>query len=87
MPFSDERLQVAVIDYRPSWTAEFTTLAAALQEALGDSADGIDHVGSTSVPGLPAKDCIDVQVRVTSLDEARITARFKAIGFRRRPEP
>jgi GrpB-like predicted nucleotidyltransferase (UPF0157 family) len=87
MPFSDERLQVAVIDYRPSWTAEFNTLAAALQEALGDSADGIDHIGSTSVPGLPAKDCIDVQVRVTSLDEARIAARFEAIGFRRRPEP
>jgi GrpB-like predicted nucleotidyltransferase (UPF0157 family) len=87
MPFSDERLQVAVIDYRPSWTAEFNTLAAALHEALGDSADGIDHVGSTSVPGLPAKDCIDVQVRVTSLDEARIAARFEAIGFRRRPEP
>lgn len=86
VPFLDERLPVAVIDYRPSWPAEFRALAAELHAALGDAAIGIDHVGSTSVPGLPAKDCIDVQVRVATLDEPRIAAHFDAIGFRRRPE-
>jgi GrpB-like predicted nucleotidyltransferase (UPF0157 family) len=87
VPFSDERLQVAVIDYRPSWVAEFDTLASELGKALGDDAVGIDHIGSTSVPGLPAKDCIDVQVRVAMLDEPLIVARFSLIGFRCRPEP
>jgi GrpB-like predicted nucleotidyltransferase (UPF0157 family) len=87
VPFSDECPQVAVIDYRPSWPVEFSALAAGLQDALGVHAVGIDHVGSTSVPGLPAKDCIDAQVRVAAIDEPRIGARFHAIGFRRRPEP
>jgi GrpB-like predicted nucleotidyltransferase (UPF0157 family) len=44
-------------------------------------------VGSTSVPGLAAKDCIDVQVEVLALDEDLIAARFGEIGFRLRPEP
>jgi GrpB-like predicted nucleotidyltransferase (UPF0157 family) len=87
VPFSDERLQVAVVDYRPSWVAEFDVLAADLGEALGGGVAGIDHVGSTSVPGLPAKDCIDVQVRVATIDEPQVIALFNAIGFRCRPEP
>ena len=87
MPFSDESLPVAVIDYRSSWATEFDALATRLGTALGDDVVAIDHVGSTSVPGLPAKDCIDVQVRVAVLDPARIVSRFSAIGFRCRPEP
>jgi GrpB-like predicted nucleotidyltransferase (UPF0157 family) len=87
VPFPDELLQVAVVDYRPSWAAEFCALAAELRAALGDVVIGIDHVGSTSVPGLQAKDCIDVQLRVALIDEQRIVALFGAIGFRCRPEP
>lgn len=87
VPFPDERLQVAVVDYRPRWAVEFSSLATDLRDALGDSVVGIDHVGSTSVPGLPAKDCIDVQVRVAAIDEPTLVALFSAIGFRRRPEP
>jgi dephospho-CoA kinase len=87
VPFPDERLQVAVVDYQPGWPAEFGLLAAQLHQALGAYAIGIDHVGSTSVPGLPAKDCIDVQVRVTMIDEPRVVALFGAIGFRCRPDP
>jgi GrpB-like predicted nucleotidyltransferase (UPF0157 family) len=44
-------------------------------------------VGSTSVPGLPAKDCIDVQVRMESVEEGLVVPRLAAIGFRCRPEP
>ncbi|HTJ32232.1 MAG TPA: GrpB family protein, partial [Dactylosporangium sp.] len=43
--------------------------------------------GSTSVPDLPAKDCIDVQVQVEGLDDDAIVVAFDAIGFRLRPEP
>ncbi|MFF3260030.1 GrpB family protein [Streptomyces sp. NPDC002932] len=87
MPFPDEHHQVAVIDYRPEWPGEFEQLTVRLGAALGDPVVGIDHVGSTSVPGLPAKDCIDVQVRMRTIDEARDVPLLAAIGFRCRPEP
>lgn len=87
MPFPDERSQVAVVEYQPQWPAEFKPLARVLRDALGDLALGVDHVGSTSVPGLAAKDCIDVQVRMRSIDEARDAQLLAAVGFRCRPEP
>ena len=40
----------------------------------------IDHIGSTSVPGLPAKDVIDIQITVAALDETLIAA-MGAIGY------
>ncbi|MFE4256737.1 GrpB family protein [Streptomyces sp. NPDC056910] len=45
------------------------------------------RIQRTSAPGLAAKDCIDVQIRVRSIDEARDIALLSAIGFRCRPEP
>ncbi|GAA3185491.1 MULTISPECIES: GrpB family protein [Streptomyces] len=90
MPFDDEIAPVAVVAHRPCWPVEFAEHAARLRELLGDLAVAVDHVGSTSVPGLAAKDCLDIQVRMVSLDEecaARATARLTAAGFRCRPEP
>ncbi|TYB64417.1 GrpB family protein [Nonomuraea sp. PA05] len=87
MPFPDEPALVAVVDYRPQWPADFDRLATTLQDALGDQARAIDHVGSTSVPGLAAKDCVDVQVRVDAIEEDRLVALLAAAGFRCRPEP
>ncbi|MFH8555679.1 GrpB family protein [Streptomyces kasugaensis] len=87
MPFPDERRPVAVVAYRAAWPEEFERLAGRLRAALGDLAMAVDHVGSTSVPGLPAKDCVDVQVRMRSVDAARDVPLLAAIGFRCRPEP
>lgn len=87
MPFPDELGQVAVVEYRPEWPAEFEQLARRLEESLEGLVVAVDHVGSTSVPGLPAKDCIDVQVRMSSIDEGRDIPLLAAIGFRCRPEP
>lgn len=87
MPFPDEAAPVAVTDYRPEWADEFAQLAAVLRDAMGAQARAVDHVGSTSVPGLAAKDCIDVQIRVPAIDEPRQVALLAAIGFRCRPEP
>lgn len=61
---------VKIIPYLPSWPNEFMRLASALRQALGDLALRIDHIGSTSVPGLAAKDIIDIQVTVSDLDPA-----------------
>ncbi|MGP4113376.1 GrpB family protein [Streptomyces sp. 4N509B] len=87
MPFPDELGPLAVVDHRPDWPAAFEELAGLLRTALGDLALAIDHVGSTSVPGLPAKDCVDVQVRMASVEEEVVVPRMAAIGFRCRPEP
>ena len=54
---------------------------------LAPVAEHIDHVGSTAVPGLAAKDCIDIQIRVPRLNEAMIVLSFAELGFRLRPEP
>ena len=87
MPFPDEPNRVTVVDCRPEWPSEFDRIAGELRPVLGPAAIAIDHVGSTSVPGLAAKDCIDVQVTVAALDEAWAVTRMGLVGFRRRPEP
>lgn len=88
MPFPDESAHpLPVVDYQDTWPREFERVAARLRPALGDLAVAVDHVGSTAVPGLAAKDCVDVQVRMSSLDEARDVPLLAAIGFRCRPEP
>jgi dephospho-CoA kinase len=88
VPFPDELARgLAVVPYDPGWPAAFTDLAGQLAAALGPVAVGIDHIGSTSVPGLAAKDCIDVQVRVRAFDDGLIAERLGRIGFRLRPEP
>jgi GrpB-like predicted nucleotidyltransferase (UPF0157 family) len=87
VPFPDETGRaVAVVEYDPNWPSEYAYLARRLRAALGDRALAVDHVGSTSVPGLAAKDCIDAQVRVAELSPVLIDL-LESTGFRCRPEP
>jgi len=55
---------IEILPPDPQWPGEFDVVGRRLRDALGDHALRIDHIGSTSVPGLPAKDVIDVQVTV-----------------------
>ena len=57
-----------IVSPSASWPAEFREIGMAVRKALGALALRIDHIGSTSVPGLAAKDVIDVQVTVAALD-------------------
>ena len=59
---------IEIVPYKHEWNDEFRALAARLRAGLGDLVLRIDHIGSTAVPGLPAKDVIDIQVTVASLD-------------------
>jgi GrpB-like predicted nucleotidyltransferase (UPF0157 family) len=73
---------VAIVDHDPSWPDQFQQLAAALRRQLGEGAIGIDHIGSTAVPGLAAKDVIDLQVTVADLAEAdRLAPAFRQAGY------
>jgi GrpB-like predicted nucleotidyltransferase (UPF0157 family) len=69
-PISDEpklgltRDQVEVADSDPRWQLVFNRLAAELRSALADLDVTVEHVGSTSVPGLAAKPIIDIGVGV-----------------------
>jgi GrpB-like predicted nucleotidyltransferase (UPF0157 family) len=88
VPFPDELARnLVVVAYDRRWPGEFAVLARRIQDALGPAAVRVEHVGSTSVPGLAAKDCIDVQVEVRAFQEEAITGCFGKIGFRLRPEP
>src|SRR5579859_810056 len=53
---------IIIVPYETSWPEAFSAIARPLRTALGELAVRIDHFGSTSVPGLAAKDIIDVQV-------------------------
>ncbi len=58
------RRPVVVVDYDPRWPSVFDELAQPVRAALGELALRIEHVGSTSVPGLAAKPIIDMSVVV-----------------------
>ena len=55
---------VSIIAYDTGWPARYAALAAEIRAALGDQALDLEHVGSTSVPGLAAKDVIDIDLTV-----------------------
>jgi GrpB-like predicted nucleotidyltransferase (UPF0157 family) len=64
----EERV-VVVVDPDPTWPAIFERHRVVLRRALGGRARRIDHVGSTSVPGLAAKPIVDIQVTVDDPDD------------------
>ncbi|HEU4782092.1 MAG TPA: GrpB family protein [Ktedonobacterales bacterium] len=78
--------EIVIVDYRPEWPDEFAHIAARLRGALGDVALRIDHIGSTAVPGLAAKDIIDVQVTVAELNATALDPSFARIGCARAME-
>ena len=71
---------IEIVPYRLSWPEEFAALGAAMRTAVGKHALAIHHIGSTSVPELDAKDVIDVQMTVASLD-APIREPLENIGY------
>ena len=58
-----------IADYDPGWGRQFADWQGRLARALGPAATRIEHVGSTSVPGLAAKPIIDIQVSVPDVGE------------------
>ncbi len=71
---------VEIIPYQEQWPVEFQAIALILRKGLGELALRIDHIGSTSIPGLPAKDIIDIQISVVALDN-RVLSAMTALGY------
>jgi len=68
--------------YDPAWPSMFTQLKQRIKEALGDKVLLLEHVGSTSVPGLSAKPTIDVLLVVEdSRDEEAYVEALEEKGF------
>ncbi|WP_194150332.1 dephospho-CoA kinase [Prescottella subtropica] len=66
----------------PQWPAQGRRLVDRLRAVCGERAIRIDHVGSTAVPGLDARDIVDIQITVADLDAAdALRAPLAAAGF------
>jgi GrpB-like predicted nucleotidyltransferase (UPF0157 family) len=73
---------IVVTEYDPAWPQRYARWRSRIGAALGAAALGIEHVGSTSVPGLAAKPIVDIQVSVADLgDEARYVAQLEGAGL------
>jgi GrpB-like predicted nucleotidyltransferase (UPF0157 family) len=94
-PFTDEEIRAFTIgelrehnstvhlaEYDPEWPRLFEREAARIRDALGAQALRIEHVGSTSVPGLAAKPVIDIDLVVAdSSDEDAYVPPLEAAGY------
>ncbi|PHH87651.1 hypothetical protein CDD83_8585 [Cordyceps sp. RAO-2017] len=71
-----------IVEPDADWPRRFDEVRARIEAALGPTAVAVAHAGSTSVPGLPAKDCIDVDLTVPDArDEAAYVAPREAAGL------
>ena len=78
-PFSG---RISLVEYDPTWPAQYEAVAARIREAIGETAVVLEHAGSTSVPGLAAKNQIDVTLGVPdATDETAYVPALEAAGF------
>jgi GrpB-like predicted nucleotidyltransferase (UPF0157 family) len=78
-------MKVTIVDYDPRWAQDFEGLRGRIWAAVGDFAVSIEHVGSTSVPGLAAKPVLDIDVIVGPQEGVALAIeRLGAIGYEHR---
>jgi GrpB-like predicted nucleotidyltransferase (UPF0157 family) len=73
-------MKIEIVPYNRAWPADFREIGKRIRDAVGDAALTIHHIGSTSVPGLAAKDIIDVQMGVADFSMTW-KERLEALGF------
>jgi GrpB-like predicted nucleotidyltransferase (UPF0157 family) len=77
-----ERAEISVVDYDERWPVRFREVAERLRRALTEDVMGVEHIGSTSVPGLAAKPIVDVLLTVADVDnEAAYVPALESAGF------
>ena len=76
------RSPIVVADYDEDWPALFAEIARPVRDALADLGAEVEHIGSTSVPGLAAKAIIDIDVVIRSLDDVPTAIeRLRSLGY------
>ncbi|MDR7254404.1 GrpB-like predicted nucleotidyltransferase (UPF0157 family) [Nocardioides sp. BE266] len=76
---------IEVVEWTPRWAEEFEAVAAVLREALADVPTAVvEHVGSTSVPGLAAKPILDIDVIVAADDASAAISALESVGHEHR---
>ena len=74
--------KVVVLPYDMVWQSAFEKIKRELEEAIGDFILGVEHIGSTSVEGMSAKPCIDMDVIIKDYSVfADVVAGLKSIGY------
>jgi len=74
--------RIELAEYDPAWPALYAREERRLRSLLGERAVRVEHVGSTAVPGLPAKPIVDVALEVPdSADEAAYVPDLEAAGY------
>jgi GrpB-like predicted nucleotidyltransferase (UPF0157 family) len=77
-----EPARIVVVPYDPDWPVRFERERAKIVEALGEWSIAVDHIGSTSVPGLAAKPIIDICLTVgDSADETTYAGALETAGY------
>ena len=75
-------MPLEVVPYSPEWPRQFDQVAESMRAALVDvPSAAVEHVGSTSVPGLAAKPVLDIDVIVDREDVPAATAALESIGY------
>ena len=74
--------KVVVLPYDVAWQSAFEKIKGEIEEAIGDLILGIEHVGSTSVEGMSAKPCIDIDVIIKDYSVfTAVVEALKGIGY------
>jgi GrpB-like predicted nucleotidyltransferase (UPF0157 family) len=73
---------IIIEEYDALWPVQFDTIRSRIASALGTFAAAIEHIGSTAVPGLPAKPIIDLDILLHSTaDLPAVISKLKALGY------
>lgn len=73
---------VIIVDYNPEWKVEFENLKRIYEKALSGIDVWVEHIGSTSVPGLCAKSILDIDIVLESIEDMdKVIESLKTIGY------
>ncbi|MGB4595377.1 MAG: GrpB family protein [Anaerolineaceae bacterium] len=79
---TDYNRPVIVVTYDPNWPKEFDKIRDSLWLAIRDVVERVEHVGSTSVPGLAAKPVIDIDVVISETQEfTKVKTALESLGY------
>lgn len=74
-------MKIALAEYDPAWPARFQKERERLEQALHNPARLIEHIGSTSVPGLAAKPVVDIVAGIEDIYDPRVDAALRRAGY------